>query len=321
LLRYAALSLVMTLGAIGATRLFFERVVGHEYREYQTFVSMDLSRAYEPATVHAESSPPPPFHDPNVSRLQENRDRGFIRVGYFKDALPFAFVNEKGRLVGLDVEMAYALAREMSVRLDFVRLDFAQAPARLNAGHVDIIMCGLGDTIDHAREMTLSVPYMDQTLAFVVKDYRREDFSSREKLKNHPRLKLGIPNSPYYIAKVREYLPQAEVVVLQSPREFFTRTDDSLDALVYSAEAGSAWSLIYPAYTVAVPQPDVLSVPLAYAVGRGDRELAEFVNTWIELKKKDRTIAGLYEYWVLGRNAVQHEPRWSVMRNILHLGS
>ncbi len=320
LLRYAALALVMTLGAIGATRLFFEHVVGHEYREYQAFVSMGLSREYESATVHPESLPPPPFHDQKVSRLQEIRRRGFLRVGYFRDALPFAFVNEGGKLVGLDVEMAYALAREMNVRLEFVRIDFAQAAARLNAGYVDIIMCGFGVTLDHAQEMTLSAPYMDQTLAFIVKDYRREDFSSRERLKNQPRLKLGIPNSPYYIAKIREYLPQAEVLVLQSPREFFTRTDGDLDALVYSAEAGSAWSLIYPAYTVAVPQPDVLSLPLAYAVGRGDRELGDFMSTWIELKKKDRTIAALYDYWILGRNTVQHVPRWSVMRDVLHVG-
>ena len=31
-------------------------------------------------------------------------------------------------------------------------------------------------------------------------------------------------------------------------------------------------------------------------------------------------IAALYDYWILGRNAVQHEPRWSVLRNVLHLG-
>jgi len=31
-------------------------------------------------------------------------------------------------------------------------------------------------------------------------------------------------------------------------------------------------------------------------------------------------IAALYDYWILGRNAVQQEPRWSVMRNVLHLG-
>ena len=105
---------------------------------------------------------------------------------------------------------------------------------------------------------------------------------------------------------------------MNSPREFFTREEDDLDALVYSAEAGSAWSLIYPAYTVAIPQPDVLGVPLAYAMARGDRELADFMNRWIDLKRKDRTIAALYDYWILGRNAVAQEPRWSVIRNVLH---
>jgi hypothetical protein len=112
--------------------------------------------------------------------------------------------------------------------------------------------------------------------------------------------------------------PLAELVPLGSPREFFTRKEDELDALVYSAEAGSAWSLVYPAYTVAIPHPDVQAVPTAYEIAHGDREWVDFVDTWIELKKKDRTIARLYDYWILGRSAVEREPRWSIMRNVLH---
>jgi ABC-type amino acid transport substrate-binding protein len=180
-------------------------------------------------------------------------------------------------------------------------------------------MSGAAVTIEKAQQMALSAPYMDETLAFVVKDYRREDFNSRDKVKSLTKLKVGILNVPYYVNKVRAYLPQAEVVLLNSLREFFTREEEDLDALVYFAEAGSAWSLVYPAYTVAVPQPDVLAVPLAYSMARGDRELVDFVNTWIDLKKRDRTIAALYDYWILGLNAAKKEPRWSVIRNVLHL--
>jgi Na+/H+-dicarboxylate symporter len=319
LLRFAAVSLVLTICAIGATRWFFEYVVKHEYQEYQAFIAMDLSHEHKPATIHRTSLPSPPFHEAQRSRLQEIRDRGYVRVGYSKDALPFAFTNEAGKLVGLDVEMAHTLAQEMNVRLELVLIDRDKAAAMLDAGYVDLIMCGLAVTVENAQKMTLSASYMDQTLAYIVKDYRREDFNSREKLKNLKKLKLGAPNVPYYIAKIREYLPQAEVVVLNSPRDFFTRKEDDLDALVYSAEAGSAWSLIYPAYTVAIPQPDVLGLPLAYAMGRGDRELADFMNRWIDLKKKDQTIAALYDYWILGRNAVAQKPRWSIARNVLHV--
>ena len=36
------------------------------------------------------------------------------------------------------------------------------------------------------------------------------------------------------------------------------------------------------------------------------------------LVRKDRTIAQLYDYWILGQSAVEREPRWSIMRNVLH---
>ena len=77
--------------------------------------------------------------------------------------------------------------------------------------------------------------------------------------------------------------------------------------------------MLYPAYTVAIPQPDILALPLAYGIARGERDLADFVNTWINLKKKDQTIQALYDYWILGRSAKAREPRWSVIRNVLHL--
>jgi ABC-type amino acid transport substrate-binding protein len=184
---------------------------------------------------------------------------------------------------------------------------------------VDLIMSSVALTLERADEMTMSAPYMNETFAFIVKDYRREEFSSRASVKRQSRLKLGIVNAPYYVAKAREYLPLAQLVLMDSPREFFTRNVDDLDGLVYSAEAGSAWTLMYPAFSIAVPQPDVLAVPLAYGVPRGDRELADFVNTWIDLKTKDQTIRTLYDYWILGRSGVERSPRWSIIRNVLHL--
>jgi hypothetical protein len=46
--------------------------------------------------------------------------------------------------------------------------------------------------------------------------------------------------------------------------------------------------------------------------------MVDLMNHWLTLKQKDRTIAALYDYWVLGKNAVAASPRWSVVRNVLH---
>ena len=46
--------------------------------------------------------------------------------------------------------------------------------------------------------------------------------------------------------------------------------------------------------------------------------MRDFISTWITLKQKDGTIDALYDYWILGKNAVSKPPRWSVLRNVLH---
>jgi len=62
-----------------------------------------------------------------------------------------------------------------------------------------------------------------------------------------------------------------------------------------------------------------VALPLCYGVARGDRDLVDFVNAWIELKRNEQTISSLYNYWILGRRGGGIEPRWSVIRNVLHL--
>ena len=318
LLRRAALSAAIVVCVLGSVRMFFQYVVQHEYQEDQLFTAKGLSREYKPPDRHADTSSSPA--QPGRSRVSEIKERAVLRAGYFADNLPFAFENSKGKLVGFDIEMAHRLARDMNVALELVMVSRGEAAEMVNSGRVDLIMGPVALTLERAEEMGLSTPYMQQTLAFVVRDHRREEFSSRERVRKLTNLKIGILDAPYYTAKVREYLPQAQLTQLDSPRQFFTGAGRNLDALVFSAEAGCAWTLIYPAYAVAVPRPDVLNVPLAYGVPRGDREFADFVNTWIQLKKEDRTMAALYDYWILGRKGAEEPPRWSILRNVLHVG-
>jgi hypothetical protein len=79
-------------------------------------------------------------------------------------------------------------------------------------------------------------------------------------------------------------------------------------------------TLLYPKYTVVIPEPGVVKIPLAYPVAGRDQNWASFLNTWIELKRRDGTIDALYGHWILGKQAGKRQPRWSVIRNVLQLG-
>ena len=73
-----------------------------------------------------------------------------------------------------------------------------------------------------------------------------------------------------------------------------------------------------PDFAVVVPKPNFPKVPAAYMLPAGESEWRQVVNAWIGLKRTDRTTDRLYDYWILGREAEAHEPRWSVIRDVLH---
>ena len=91
-----------------------------------------------------------------------------------------------------------------------------------------------------------------------------------------------------------------------------------IDAIALPAERGSAWTLIYPAFSVVVPEPGIVKIPLVYPIARHDQSFAAFINTWIDLKKKDGTLDSLYRYWILGQSEAGRSKRWSIIRDVLH---
>lgn len=318
LIRNSIITLALLIISIGSVRVFYEYGIHHEYIEYETLVSMEMMDPHQPATYFKTHLPDPLKPDSSISRLDAIKDRGFIRVGYYSDALPFAFINQNGELVGYDIEMAHILADEMNVDLQLVHIDKNRMPAMLEMGYVDIVMSGVGVTLEQSITMGLSDSYTNQTFAFITKDYRHNEFNSRDKVKSIDSLRIASVNSFYYYNKVKRYLPDAELTIVNSPREFFLDTLNSFDALVFSAEAGSVWSLIYPEFTVAIPYPDVLQIPLAYAFAKNDPIFKGYLDTWVDLKKKDRTFDSLYDHWIQGKDLSSLQPRWSIIRDVLH---
>jgi Na+/H+-dicarboxylate symporter/ABC-type amino acid transport substrate-binding protein len=266
----------------------------------------------------------PDLRDPVIreseSMVQMIKRRGSLRVGVVASRLPYVFADREGKLVGLDVEMAQVLGRDLGVKVEFIELqDLTALSPLLSSGRIDLAMSGIAVTPERAGEMLFSDPYLDETLAFVVKDHLRDQFSSWTAIRELGGFPVALPNLLYYIDKVKSRAPALKLAPLDSTNQI----EDSLkretfEAVVMPAESGSVMSLLYPKFTVVVPEPEIVKIPLAYPVARRDQYWAHFINTWIELKRRDGTIDALYGHWILGKQAGKRQPRWSIMRNVLH---
>ena len=317
LARYIVMTAVLTALTLAGVRAFFAFALDLGYDKDKVLASMQMLQERGPAVV--DQTPPALVPvDRGQSQLELIQARGTLRVGYLSDNLPFAYFNRSGALVGFDVEMAHTLARDLGVALRFVPIDRGALVDQLGGGYCDLVMSGVVVTTERARDITFSTSYMDETLAFIVRDDRREEFRTWNAVRQLGAITVGVPNLPYYVAKVRGLLPHAKIVLFNSIEEVFSDQGRAWDAAVLAAERGSAWTLLHPEYSVVLPGPGLLKIPLAYPIARRDQAWASVVNTWLELKRKDGTIQALYDYWILGRNAAPKKPRWSIMRNVLH---
>jgi Na+/H+-dicarboxylate symporter/ABC-type amino acid transport substrate-binding protein len=316
LMSYAGITAALIVLVIGGARVLFASGVSREYAKDQVLASMHLLEEPVAATVARSVSSAPATDLPPLEAIEA---RKVLRVGYLPDSLPFAFFNRQGDLVGLDIDLAHRLAREMGVTLAFVPVDRDRMAEQLSEGYCDLVMSGVVVTTNRARDILFSDSYLDETLAFVVPDDRRAQFESWEVIRVRGSLTIVAPDMPYYVRKLRDLLPRADIQVHADGIEaLFARAAMHADALALPAERGSAWTLMHPQYSVVVPGPDPIRVPLAYPIGRRDQRLAAFVNTWLALKRKDGTLDAAYKHWILGQNAAPRQPRWSVVRNVLH---
>ena len=316
LTRYVVMSLLLTAATVAAARAICLAVVSPDYDRDRVLMSMRLkgapARMGEAPPQAAEAAP-----GPAIVRV---RRTGVLQVCWPPDALPFAFQNDRGELVGLDVELAQDLATVLGASATFVRAERDDFVAYLTEGRCDIAVGGIAATADRARDLRLSTSYLDETLAFMVPDNLRQAYGTWDHIRRRGSVVIAVPPLRQFEVKLREALPDARFVPVRSAEAIFKDLGAGVEAVALTAERGSAWTLLHPQYSVAIPRPGLVKVPLAFAMAPDDAAFVGLVDTWIELRTKDGTIADQYGRWILGRVDVARRPRWSVMGDVLHWG-
>ncbi len=113
-------------------------------------------------------------------------------------------------------------------------------------------------------------------------------------------------------------LPEAEFVVINSPRLFLSGEAAGIDAMVFPAEMGSAWTLMYPGFTAIVPEGMDVRVPVGLVVPSGQQEFVSYLNNWLGVNVKIGMVADLHRHWVLGQELTLPPRRWSIIHDVLH---
>ncbi len=243
------------------------------------------------------------------------RDRGFLRVGYGRDIVPFDYENASGDLVGFDISYAYRLAHDLHVKLELAPFDWGQAQHDLRDRRLDIVMAGMYVTEKRLENLQATNPYFESPVAFIVRSDRTRHFLNYDEVERATNLKLGALRDSA-ISRLAEHLfPMAQIVPLTTYNEFADRPD--LDAALWSLDQARAWASGHPGYTAVAASGMGAPLMFAYFLPPDATTLTLYLNAWLALLTSNGFRDAQVAYWIEGKPRAPQAPRWNLLDNVL----
>ncbi|MGF1936223.1 MAG: transporter substrate-binding domain-containing protein [Nostoc sp. ChiQUE02] len=233
----------------------------------------------------------------SAAEMPEIQQRGYLNVAVKDNLRPLGFRDANGNLQGLEIDLAKRLAVDLLGKAEAVKFQPVANRDRLSVvldKKVDFAIARVTATESRSRIVSFSVPYyLDGTL-LVTKD------TSVQKLSNLAKQKIAVLKNSSTIAQVRYYVPNAELVGVNSYQEAREEIENNT-AAAFAADASvlSGWVQQYPEYRLL---PTKLSTePLSVVMPKGLQydELRRSVNQAIARYLEEGWLQQRSQYWGL----------------------
>lgn len=228
-----------------------------------------------------------------AASLKEIQQRGYITVAVKDNFPPLAFRDESGNLQGLEIELAQRLAQDLldkadasnSDKLDklikFKPVSNLQRLEEVAKGKVDMAIAKVTATPSRERIVNFSVPYYLDGAALAVKD------TSIQRLTDLQNSKIALLKNSSTIARVRYYLPKADLTGVESYAEGQKMLENNQVA-VFAADITSlsSWVKQNPQYrllpTKLSTQPLSVVMPKGLQYDELRRQVSQLIASYIE---------------------------------------
>lgn len=118
-------------------------------------------------TVKApEATTAPAVQDNSFTYIQNKKE---LIVGLDDTFAPMGFRDDKGEIVGFDVDFAKAVGEKLGVKVTFQPIDWDAKEMELSGKKIDVIWNGLSITPERQKTMLLTKPYLNNTLVIMTK--------------------------------------------------------------------------------------------------------------------------------------------------------
>lgn len=224
--------------------------------------------------------------------------RGTLKVGMSGSQPPLNFDSKSGETVGLEVDLANALAGLMGVRVEIVEKPFAELLPALAAEQVDVVLSGVTATPERSQRVAFVGPYYLSGKSILTRSAKlahAEDAAALDQADLTFAVLKGSTSEQF----VRTKLPKAKLVTTDDYDEAVKLLlADKVTALVADREVVALTAFLHPKERLVSLRETLTLEPIAIAAPAGDPLFARYLDTSLGALEASGVLSGIRTRWL-----------------------
>jgi len=230
--------------------------------------------------------------------LQRVVDFKVLKVGMSGNQPPMNMVNRDGAIMGMDVDLAKALAAAMRVQLEIKPMPFGDLMKALEDGQVDMVISGMSITAERTEKVSFVGPYMLSGKSILTKNSTLGAISSTDEV-NKKELKLAALSNSTSASFVQTVAPEAQLIEVADYDEGVNMVKDGkADALVADMPICQLTVMRYPSAGFVTLQQPLTLEPIGIAISKDDPQFLNLVENYLDAYGKMGVLNQLRKRWL-----------------------
>ena len=245
--------------------------------------------------VGGKSKAPAVATSPVIARILE---RGVLIVGTSGNQPPLTAATKSGEIIGLDADLAQAIAMAMGVELRLQRMQFPELLPALERGKVDLVISGMTMTPKRNLGVAFVGPYFVDGKALLTKSKKMAEVKESAEI-NNPGVTLAALRGSTSESFVETAMPKARLVLINDDgRGVADVIAGKVDALVADFTLCAVSVFRYPADKLSTLVAPLTFEPLGIALPADDPLLVNWTENLLLMLEGTGQMDALRARWL-----------------------
>lgn len=245
------------------------------------------------AAADASNTKNPVQSDSTVAHSQK-----VLRVGCDAAFAPFTYTDDKGKLIGFDVDLIHAIGKAMGYEIDMRGYPFDGIIPTLITDNIDLIISGFTISEERAKRVDFTNPYYRSSLTILSKKSAGNKYDSVDKLKNAEIcVQIGTTGALY----LEQALTKPHLKQFNSPPESYLEFQNGgCDVVVNDRPVNDFFLAQNPKNSKDIVSHEITSAQNEYygiAVKKGNTELLKILNEGLKKVMANGEFAKISTKW------------------------